>query len=270
MSVSERAHLLLQLVGWSYAATKSFEQKRMEKLQQHMLGSKEYLDALKDLNGFVEPKDMTSSGWDGTCDPAGDPEPENPDKLDEVIAGYKLVGTYNNIGDSVIEANVFRKGGQYFIVFDGSTFDSLQDVIDDWLYADLTGLAATDTPVFTSCLNAAYKCYRSILDKLGIEKNNVTLLGHSLGGGIASALSAEVFEKRLQLLLRQKQSLCHRIAKCHHQEGKSFRKLDARQFVAHSVEHSVESALVSSDSVLQRQHRVAGEYHRHIGRHRVL
>ena len=139
----ERAHLLLQLVQWSYDATKQHEDKISEILRKknnekglHIpLTPEEEAYYNNYLNGFhkLEGNDrgtimeMEYDAWDGVCDPPNDPIPNPVDHLDSILSGFTRVGFYNNWSDDQVEVNVFTDGNEYFISFDGSTIGTWGD-----------------------------------------------------------------------------------------------------------------------------------------------
>ena len=109
----ERAHLLLQLVQWSYDATKKHEDKiseikrimnREERLGLPLLSPedkdyyKAYLDGCHKLEGNDRGTimEMEYGAWDGVCDPPNDPIPNPADPLDSILSGYTRVGFFND------------------------------------------------------------------------------------------------------------------------------------------------------------------------------
>jgi hypothetical protein len=120
---SERAHELLQLVDWSYSLSKARKEdmnKKLGEANRLIKGPNDqfHRDASNALKAeFAKgyyPGDPASS-WNA-CDPEGDPLPRNPDDLDDDIADYTHIAGYNIPGKRTVEANMFEKGGIYYIL----------------------------------------------------------------------------------------------------------------------------------------------------------
>ena len=141
---------------------------------------------------------------DGICDPAWDPYPANvgtkrakkgesvPDPLEGELRDYEWVARFSDYG--AVEGNVFRKNGIYYMVFDGS---ELRDWLSDWLKTDILGIGGKSTFWAQDAIEEAYRIYQKALKKIpgfdkAQERGHVRFLGHSLGGGLASVLSAGI------------------------------------------------------------------------------
>jgi hypothetical protein len=172
----EEAHELLQVVDLSYKLSAKRKELMAEELSKAWalwegLGTQESLDAYNNL--FNEYK----KGY----------YRENPDNSDDDMAGYTHVAGYNILGDYTVEANMFEKEGKYYISFDGSAD------FPDWVFADMD-MVFKDSD-FVDYVNQAYTCFRTLKKELQeegkvVSDNDFFFLGHSLGGSIASALSA--------------------------------------------------------------------------------
>ena len=135
---------------------------------------------------------------DGICDPAGDPHPANVGKKKaekgesvadplEGVRGYEWVGRFSDGG--AVEGNVFKKDGTYYMVFDGT--EQIRDFIDDVIVADGWGIVMGH---FQRYLEEAYRVYQKALNCWDdLSEKNIVFLGHSLGGALASSLSAGIY-----------------------------------------------------------------------------
>lgn len=122
----------------------------------------------------------------GACDPANDPDPENPDDLDHALGNVSYRSIANMTGDpNSLSGGVFIDDGKYYLVFN-----------------DIPGYEAAwganpkqDIKAFADrFLNQAYAIYRTFINEYGgLQPHQVTLLGHGTGGAIAGALSTALF-----------------------------------------------------------------------------
>ena len=136
---------------------------------------------------------------DGICDPAWDPYPANvgtkrakkgestPDPLEGELRDYEWVARFSDYG--AVEGNVFRKDGIYYMVFDGS---ELRDPYSDWLKTDIGSILSKEPSLLKKTLEEAHRIYQKAKKQLDFDNKNVVFLGHSLGGGLATALSAGI------------------------------------------------------------------------------
>ena len=170
---------------------------------EHQDGNFYYTDRPRSLSTLLK---YPEGPDDGICDPTGDPYPANvgqkraekgesaPDPLEGELRNYEWVGRFSNYG--AVEGNIFRKNGTYYMVFDGS---QLRDLYSDWIDAD-GGIVTKNCDALKGPLEEAYRIYRRARSKIkdfgenpdGSIKNNVVFVGHSLGGGLAAALSAGI------------------------------------------------------------------------------
>lgn len=121
----------------------------------------------------------------GACDPAGDPFPEEEDELDERMAQYPLFEEKINLGG--VHGTVYCDGtGKYYMVFNDIAGEAQAAFKEINKNQDVAGFVE-------NYLNPAYDLYRAALDRYGIRPDQLTLIGHSEGGAIASALSAALY-----------------------------------------------------------------------------
>ena len=110
---------------------------------------------------------------------------ENLDPLKTFLKKCEWKGAYFNKSDYSVEGSVYLWDGAYYLSFDGST-----DVWDDFLTADIAILSNN----FTVWIEKAYNFYLTAKRHIpGLNANNVTFLGHSLGGALAGTLSAALY-----------------------------------------------------------------------------
>ena len=176
--------------------------KNLKAMEEHD-GHFHYTTRPRKLSAFLK---YPEGPDDGICDPAWDPYPANvgtkrakkgesvPDPLEGELRDYEWVARFSDYG--AVEGNVFRKDGIYYMVFDGS---ELRDWLSDWLKTDILGIGGKSTFWVQDAIEEAHRIYQKAKDKLNFDDKNVVFLGHSLGGGLAAALSAGIhlnsFEK---------------------------------------------------------------------------
>ena len=169
--------------------------KNLDAMEGHD-GRFHYTKRPKKLSAFLK---YSEGPDDGICDPAGDPYPVNvgtkrakkgksvPDPLEGELREYEWVARFSDYG--AVEGNVFRKDGIYYMVFDGS---ELRDWLSDWLKTDILGIGGKSTFWVQDAIEEAHRIYQKAKKQLDFDNKNVVFLGHSLGGGLASALSAGI------------------------------------------------------------------------------
>lgn len=113
------------------------------------------------------------------------PFKESLDPLKAFLKGCEWKGGYFNKSDYSVEGNVYYRDETYYLSFDGSV-----DVWADFLTADLGILTNNFTPWLEKAFNYYVTAMRHIS---GLRAENTVLLGHSLGGALASALAAALY-----------------------------------------------------------------------------
>ena len=124
-------------------------------------------------------------GGELSFDPKNDPVPEDPDARDEELKDN--FDCLEHFSEGVLKGSIFssRKHG-FFIVFDDPQNKILEGIRNTKLGEGIDG-------VFRHFIDPAYRVYRSMLEKYrskGMTSENLTLMGYSGGGAVASALSA--------------------------------------------------------------------------------
>lgn len=88
-------------------------------------------------------------------------------------------------------AVVFEKNGKYVISYRGSEKYPLEDAYKDFIETDLAiGLGKIPLQFYEGV-----EVYNTLLNKFKIEKENIFITGHSLGGGIAQYVALSVDKK---------------------------------------------------------------------------
>ncbi|MCL1875838.1 MAG: alpha/beta hydrolase [Synergistaceae bacterium] len=113
------------------------------------------------------------------------PVKESVDPMKAFLKECEWKGGYFNKSDYSVEGNVYSKDGTYYLSFDGSV-----DVWADFLTADLGILTNSFVPWLQKAYNYYLTAMRHIPD---LKAGNIVLIGHSLGGALASTLAAAVY-----------------------------------------------------------------------------
>ena len=99
--------------------------------------------------------------------------------------------TAKSLQKSGFYAVVFEKDGKYVISYRGSEKYPLEDAYKDFIETDLAiGLGKIPLQFYEGV-----EVYNILLDKFNIEKENIFITGHSLGGGIAQYVAIAVDKK---------------------------------------------------------------------------
>lgn len=100
--------------------------------------------------------------------------------------------TFQDIEASGFYSVVFEKDSKYVIAYRGSEKYPLEDAYKDFIETDLVlGIGRTIPLQFFE----GYEVYTSLIEKQNIKREDISITGHSLGGGIAQyvAISSDKF-----------------------------------------------------------------------------